>query len=172
MQPPSTIRRALFVCQRLASIAIAAFVLHGFANASAQIVSPSMWETNGIVESIAHSGNTVYIGGYFTYVGPHTGGGVPLDGTSGQTVPVFPMVEGVVHDAEPDGSGGWYIAGRFQTVGAAFRATSLTFSPMGALPRGIRMPTTSIRSRTLRFTASSRPGRPSMSEANLRQLAA
>jgi hypothetical protein len=38
----------------------------------------SLWMTNGTVNAIQQVGNTLYIGGNFTYVGPITGGGVPL----------------------------------------------------------------------------------------------
>jgi trimeric autotransporter adhesin len=81
-----------------------------------------MWETNGGVRALARTTDTLYIGGEFTYVGPHTGGGVPVDAGTGQAVPSFPLVDGSVSACAPDGSGGWYVAGNnFTNVGGVSR---------------------------------------------------
>ena len=40
-----------------------------------QVVDPKFWITNGTVNAVVKSGNALYIGGEFDYVGPATGGG-------------------------------------------------------------------------------------------------
>jgi hypothetical protein len=83
----------------------------------AQEIDENMWVTNGTVNTVVHDGGTVYLGGWFTQVGPATGGGVPLDATTGLLPPWFPRVAGSVDVAVPDGTGGWYIGGWFTSVG-------------------------------------------------------
>ena len=82
-----------------------------------QQVDPSLWGTDGVVTAIARVGNTVYVGGSFTMVGPNTGGGVPLDRHTGDPLAPFPRVTGVVNVVIPDKAGGWYIGGSFIAVG-------------------------------------------------------
>jgi hypothetical protein len=70
------------------------------------------------VHAIAESDDTLYIGGTFGYVGPHTGSGVVLSSESGAVNPAFPQVEGGdVLAVAADGSGGWFIGGDFTHVG-------------------------------------------------------
>ena len=82
---------------------------------------------DGPVRAAALSGNTYYLGGSFTQVGPFTGLGVPLDAATGMPVGGFPrvtnntVVAGLVSAAVPDGSGGWYIGGTFTEVGGVPR---------------------------------------------------
>lgn len=77
------------------------------------------WVTNGRVVSSALSsdGNTIYIAGDFTRVGPRSGGGVPVETSSGTAVASYPRVEGIVHASASDNAGGWYIGGKFRFVG-------------------------------------------------------
>ena len=62
------------------------------------------WVTDGPVYGIASDGTTTYIGGNFTYVGPCTGSGVPIDVTSGLTTGTYPRVTGIVLEAVADGA--------------------------------------------------------------------
>ena len=73
--------------------------------------------TDGPVHAIVNNGNTIYIGGSFAYVGPFTGGGVPLNMSDGTVISSFPKVNGSVSTIIQDGSGGWYIGGTFNKVG-------------------------------------------------------
>jgi trimeric autotransporter adhesin len=89
---------------------------------SAQGFDPSLWVTNGYVDAIARTASTIYIGGNFTQVALYSGGGLPIDITSGSPAAAFPRVTGTVSAVLPDGSGGWYIAGSFTQVGAMARS--------------------------------------------------
>ncbi len=84
--------------------------------ASAQVVRPDFWGTDGEVTSIARVGNTIYLAGSFTNVGPATGGAVPIDRRTGEPWPCFPRVNGVVHVVIPDEAGGWFVGGDFTAV--------------------------------------------------------
>jgi uncharacterized membrane protein YtjA (UPF0391 family) len=85
------------------------------ARAAAEIAG-DLWVTNAMVTSSLLSGNTLYIGGSFTYVGPPTGGFGVLN-ASGVPDRAFPPVGGSISAIAPDGVGGWYIAGHFTNVG-------------------------------------------------------
>jgi len=77
--------------------------------------------TDGAVWAIARTANTVYIGGDFTYVGPYTGGFVPISAATGRAVAVFPKVNGSVYACVPDGAGGWFIGGELTKIGGVAR---------------------------------------------------
>jgi trimeric autotransporter adhesin len=103
-------------------------------SSQAQGIDPSLWVTNGTVSAVARDGNTVYVGGGFTHVGPSTGGWVPIDENTGLVTGSFPQVTGAVYVITPDGSGGWYLGGNFTAVGGfprsniAHIASNLTVS--------------------------------------------
>ena len=80
-----------------------------------------MWVTDGPVRAIAHSGNTIYVGGSFFHVGRYTGGGATLDG-AGKPLANSPVIDGSVVEAVSDGSGGWYLGGTFGAVGGIERS--------------------------------------------------
>ena len=84
--------------------------------AQAQRVDPELWIPNGPVYSVAKDGNTLFIGGSFSNVGPYTGAGVPLDRFSGVPLTGFPKVRGLVSAVAADGQGGWFIGGTFDSV--------------------------------------------------------
>ena len=81
------------------------------------LLDPGMWVTNGSVRSIVVDGDVTYLGGDFTYMGPVTGYGVPIDTASADPVDTYPMVNGLIRAVANDGSGGWYIGGSFTQVG-------------------------------------------------------
>ncbi len=100
----------------------AGLLLAAAGSAGAQTIRPDFDITNGTINATVLSGNTLYIGGSFTSVGPVTGAGVPLDAVSGVAINGFPKVVGQVTAVASDGSGGWYIGGLFTTVGGVARS--------------------------------------------------
>ena len=81
------------------------------------VPQPSWIPSGGAVDAVAVQGNTAYLGGTFSYVGPQTGSFVALDSGSGSLLPNWPTVGGDVLASAPDGSGGWFVGGDFSTVG-------------------------------------------------------
>jgi len=91
----------------------------------------STYVTDGTVNAIVRAGDTIYIGGQFSRVGPRTGPGVEvaLDGTESIGLPEIsgagPSLAGGaatgLRAVVADGSGGWYIGGLFTHVGGIAR---------------------------------------------------
>jgi IstB-like ATP binding protein len=84
--------------------------LFGWLSAVAQAAVPgsvpsSTWVANGQVDSVLPASKLVYIGGSFKYVGPNTGGGVPLSLKRGSAVARFPKVNGMLCVCGPSGTG-------------------------------------------------------------------
>ena len=79
--------------------------------------------TNGNVQAVVRSGDTIYIGGLFNRVGPRTGPGVELalDGSQIAGLPEVSGGDGTLQAVASDGSGGWYIGGLFTHVGGVAR---------------------------------------------------
>jgi hypothetical protein len=89
----------------------------------AALADPRFWFPAGQVNAILATNNTVYIGGNFSYVGPHTGPVALFDQAAGGLQAAPPRingtsgVNGVVKAVVPDGSGGWFIGGAFTGIG-------------------------------------------------------
>jgi hypothetical protein len=114
-------RRCLAAIAALAALAL----LPATASAGLSSVADNDWVTNGPVAALARSGNTLYLGGKFSEVGPPTGPVVAFSGGSATPDGAFPQVSGghaEVRAAIPDGSGGWYLGGNFTHVGGSPRA--------------------------------------------------
>ncbi len=108
----------------LRSALVLALVIAGAGQAvpaNAQTPREDFHVTNGPVHAVALSGNTLYIGGEFTMVGPATGCFVATDATTGAVIPGFPKVNGTIYDMASDGAGGWFIGGIFSRVGSVPR---------------------------------------------------
>ena len=94
------------------------FILAGFSlYANAQEIDTTLWATDSPASVIARLGNTIYIGGDFTQVGPNLGHGLSVDKNTGSSiVRTFPYVNGAISHYITDGKGGWYITGDFTYV--------------------------------------------------------
>lgn len=114
------VARRIVLAPTLAALVMAAWPP---AAAHAQVIRRDFYVTNGRVSAEVLQGNTLYIAGSFTQVGPATGGLVAIDSTSGNTVSGFPEVVGSVLAIAPDGAGGWYIGGSFSSVGGVARSS-------------------------------------------------
>lgn len=81
--------------------------------------------TDGIVQTIDRVGNTLYIGGHFTSVGPRTGPFGLVNGPSGALARAFDFAGGNVAAVASDGHGGYFVGGDFRRVsGIALRGLS------------------------------------------------
>src|SRR5581483_2151908 len=103
------------------------------AGASPADVPSETWVTNGRVKTVVRGGNRLYLGGYFTQVGPNTGHGVAVDAGTGVRNAAFPKIDGTVYAALSDGNGGWYVAGDFSMVGSAFRKNAAQITAAGTV---------------------------------------
>ncbi|HEX8528575.1 MAG TPA: hypothetical protein VF646_01065, partial [Cytophagales bacterium] len=71
----------------------------------AQVPDPTVWGVAGDVNAIVRDGNTLYIGGTFTYVGANTGCAAMLNPADGKLIsPLALQLSGIVEVAVPDGS--------------------------------------------------------------------
>src|SRR4249920_1729680 len=78
---------------------------------------------DGVVYGVEQVGGKVFVGGSFTKVGPGVRGAAGVVDVASSTFGTsFPDVDGAVYAAVPDGSGGYYLAGDFATVGGQARA--------------------------------------------------
>ena len=90
-------------------------------NAAAQPVSTTSvnWLPGGPVDALERDGNTVYLGGQFSAVAPRSNqiGAFGIFGTPvGRRQCHAPQISGRVSAVTSDGSGGFFVAGRFDRV--------------------------------------------------------
>ncbi len=76
---------------------------------------------DGPVHALARHGDTLYLGGDFSRLGPATGHGVVVDAVSGAREARSPAIDGAVLASVPDGAGGWFVGGRFTRAGGLAR---------------------------------------------------
>jgi hypothetical protein len=88
-------------------------------------VLSEMWVPNGEVNAVVSTASTVYVGGNFTAISEWSGGGVPLNSSTGTkswpNASARARVSGTVYVAVTDGTGGFYIGGNFNAVGGVVR---------------------------------------------------
>ncbi len=101
--------------------------------AAAQILRDEFWVPDGQVRDLVITGNTVYLGGDFTQVGPPIGAFAGLDPTTGTVQQPFARVSGIVRSVVSDGAGGWYIGGTFDAVRGVPRANLARLDASGNL---------------------------------------
>ena len=105
---------AVLACLLLGALALLAPPARA---AAPSAVPGTNWVTDGAVHAIVPSGNRIYVGGDFDWIGPATGSFVTLDAGTGSATGAFPRVDGEVWAQEPDGFGGVYLGGEFAHVG-------------------------------------------------------
>lgn len=120
----------LRLCSRAASLGL----LLATAAATQAQVPPGLPLTDSIVRAVALSpdGQTLYVGGQFSYLGPLTGpGGARLSPATGAVEPV--VIDGArsVTASVPDGAGGYYVG--VQLPGQAAGARVVHVRPDGTL---------------------------------------
>jgi hypothetical protein len=102
--------------------------------ATAPVEPEDTWITDGEVYAIEADERRVFLGGWFTLVGPPTGQGAALDPTTGARDSAYARVDGgPVHAVVPDGAGGFFIGGDFTSVGGVPRARLAHILASGAL---------------------------------------
>jgi Domain of unknown function (DUF5122) beta-propeller len=135
---------AVFQCsvvKRLPTVAwalTAAAALAWVSPAAASISSTpdATYVTDGSVNAIVRSGNSIYLGGYFTQVGSRTGSFVAISPATGRVNAALPQVAGrggSVHAVMADGAGGWYIGGSFTHVGSVAASDIAHIRPDGTV---------------------------------------
>jgi trimeric autotransporter adhesin len=97
------------------------FIISEFNSTHCQILNEALWVPNSTVFTTFRSGNTIYIGGAFTVVGPSTGHGAAIDIISAEPNLDYPKVNGHIFAVANDGTGGWYVGGSFSNVGGIER---------------------------------------------------
>ena len=93
-----------------------------------------LWITDGRIEAVARSADTIYLGGTFNTVAKFTGSALLMDAASGAPVLPLAKVKGyAVHAAVPDGAGGWYLGGWFDLVDDTATSPLVHILPDGRL---------------------------------------
>ena len=122
-----------------ASAVVAAPVAHADVDAQHGTVNPRPSDNtvsfvDGVTYTIAQVGTKVVVGGSFTRVGPGQRGAAGVVNVAGSTFGNnFPDIAVAVYAAAPDGSGGWYLAGDFPTVGGTTRAATTIADYIGGM---------------------------------------
>jgi trimeric autotransporter adhesin len=75
------------------------------------------WTTDQPVAALAQANGRLYLGGSFTRIGPVTGGGVALGAGDASYQAYFPFVLGRIYAVIPDGTGGYFVGGKFNLIG-------------------------------------------------------
>jgi hypothetical protein len=102
---------SLAVVLAFVGTARAADALHGIPT-----VPSATHTTNGAVTALVRRGDTIWLGGRFSRVGTVAGNAALVDSRSGAMVARTPRFDDQVHASVPDGVGGFYVAGSFETV--------------------------------------------------------
>lgn len=113
--------------QSIALLAIVSLFLSN--NIIAQNCLPSLAHdsmqlvTDGVVYCSETKGDTMFIGGDFSYIGKYSGGLGIVDTAGNFAMPGdWPRVHGYAYTMEPDGTGGYYIGGNFNKIGDSVRS--------------------------------------------------
>src|SRR5215211_3399951 len=100
------------------------------AHASPSAVPDLTAGVDGVVYDTAHVSGRTFLVGSFTWAGPRTGSGVPVDPTTGMRTAI-PRVNGPVYAAAADGASGWFVGGEFVFAGGRTRNNVARISGVG-----------------------------------------
>ncbi|HEU4422900.1 MAG TPA: hypothetical protein VFR67_10260 [Pilimelia sp.] len=100
------------------------------ADASVSAAADLTAGVNGVVYDTAHVNGRSFLVGSFTWAGPRTGSGVPVDPATGVRTSI-PRINGPVHAAAADGNNGWYVGGEFVFAGGRTRNNVARVSGVG-----------------------------------------
>jgi len=100
---------------------------------AAQVLRDDLWVTNGGVYASTVVGNTLYLGGNFSRVGPATGGLMPVHATTGSPLQAPLLADGTIKAIVADGAGGWYVGGAFRNINGFARNNLARISATGAV---------------------------------------
>lgn len=110
------------------------FTLIGNIVAQASLkLQQNWWQPNGQVSSIVRKENTIFIGGFFTYVGPQNKNLAIYNINTNEPAYTVAKPNGTVWRAIGDGDGGWYIAGTFTQIGNQNRSGLARINADGSL---------------------------------------
>src|SRR5262245_40040275 len=115
--------------------ALLALVFGLTSGAHAQPVRQDLFITDKPVNAMAVSGDVLYLGGEFHFVGARfTGPLSPIDAITGQVQQPIPQVKygtsfGNIFAVAPDGAGGWYVGGGFLEIGGVARNNLAHLAP-------------------------------------------
>ncbi len=87
-----------------------------FFTAKAQL-DTTFWTTDGQVNTVERVGNTLYLGGFFDYLGPITGCLVPIQLSTENILTNYTQINGTVRKIISDNNGGFFICGNFTVPG-------------------------------------------------------
>jgi hypothetical protein len=124
-------RRALIGLLTLAAALLLCAAPAGAARSLAPDDGP--WTANGTVHALARAGQTVYLGGEFSWVGPQRGSLARTDAATGERKPAPRFSGGGVNVIEPDGAGGAFVGGAFTHVDGVERGPLVHLLASGSL---------------------------------------
>lgn len=79
--------------------------------------SAELWIPNAAVYDAICEDDYLYLAGTFTRVAPRTGSGFSVSTTSPVIPSALDRINGKIQKVIPDGAGGWYVGGTFNTIG-------------------------------------------------------
>jgi outer membrane protein assembly factor BamB len=141
--------RRLSLLVVLACLAPASLITAAPATADTSSQPTAFPVVDGVVNDVLVDGDTAYVAGRFSSIGPSTGPMAFLDRDDASLVQRFPGIAGPgidvenapqedpsgVYAAEPDGEGGLYVGGRFSRVDGSFRSSLVHLLPDGSVDR-------------------------------------